>query len=155
MTAQGTLVKHKIILTYSMHDSSVYKKMNRVFLYGLILTEKGASILEESSFIKEATLTSCQVRVIHGQYLAISFDGSSAINGQVYDVTDSTLERIDAFESVPHLFRRVQVQLDGEYVWAYVWNKELKQQWQNAQSLILLSLGLYCYHIVRAIDSIS
>ena len=47
---------------------------------------------------------------------------SSRVKGGIIEVSKTELTRIDAYEGVPHHYRREQVEVDGETVWVYIKN---------------------------------
>lgn len=55
-----------------------------------------------------------------GDYPAAVAGGKTCIVGEVYVVHDSLLERLDAFERVPDLYRRVRTDTDYGTAWLYL-----------------------------------
>jgi gamma-glutamylcyclotransferase (GGCT)/AIG2-like uncharacterized protein YtfP len=63
-----------------------------------------------------------------GQFPGIKLDENSIINGQIVEVTELDLEKLDRYEGVPIVYTRKEViakpiegDSDGEKVWVYEW----------------------------------
>jgi gamma-glutamylcyclotransferase (GGCT)/AIG2-like uncharacterized protein YtfP len=57
-----------------------------------------------------------------GAYPAL-IAGDNAIRGELYQVNDNALRRLDGFERVPELYRRSQTSMDnGTRAWLYLLN---------------------------------
>ncbi len=62
---------------------------------------------------------------LQGEYPALVREGAGVVHGEVYSASARLLERLDAFEDVPHLYQRVEVDLsDGSRAQAYAMSHE-------------------------------
>lgn len=102
----------------------------RLFVYGTL--KKGFrahDILERQSavFLKEArTIPQYQLYEINWfPGMVIDELTPGGVRGELYLVTQECLDRLDAYEGAPDLFRRHEVELDdGSTAISYLFNKE-------------------------------
>lgn len=88
--------------------------MNRIFVYGSLMKGFGNHrLLEKSRFICDAkTRPEFKMFSISGAYPGVSAEGSTAIHGELYEVDEETLARLDQLEGHPHFYRRTTIALD-------------------------------------------
>jgi gamma-glutamylaminecyclotransferase len=89
--------------------------MNRVFVYGSLRKGFGNHrLLEESTYIGEATTYPSYTMLHLGGFPGLVAEGSTPIKGEVYEVDDYTLARLDRLESHPDFYERTPIELaDG------------------------------------------
>jgi len=94
----------------------------KIFVYGSLLSGEGHhSRLAASRAIGARRTLPCYTLVDLGPYPALLEHGTTSVDGELYEVDDATLARIDAFEGHPALYERVAVRLvGGEAAQAYV-----------------------------------
>jgi gamma-glutamylaminecyclotransferase len=98
----------------------------RVFVYGTLLVgEENHRFLERARSIGRAR-TEPRFRLLDlGPYPAMLPGGEIGVHGEVYEVDRETLERLDALEDHPHLYRRTAIPLDdGTLAEAYLLTRE-------------------------------
>ncbi|MET0389607.1 MAG: gamma-glutamylcyclotransferase family protein [Polyangiales bacterium] len=67
----------------------------------------------------------CYELVDLGPYPALLEGGDTSVKGELYEVDDLGLVRLDAFEDVPDLYDRKAVTIPGAPAYAYFMRKEL------------------------------
>ena len=93
-----------------------------VFVYGSLMRglwahgELGAAVFEG-----QARTAPAYTLYDLGTYPGLCDEGHTVIHGELYRVDERTLARLDRFEDVPTLYRRVRLTTeDGCETWAYV-----------------------------------
>ena len=97
-------------------------EMTRVFVYGSLRRGQGnhkviagAAYLGTARTVQEFTLYDL------GPFPALVPDGRTAVMGEVYEVDEALLARLDRFEGCPGLYQRHAIMLaDGALAHAYV-----------------------------------
>jgi gamma-glutamylcyclotransferase (GGCT)/AIG2-like uncharacterized protein YtfP len=81
--------------------------MNYVFVYGT-LKKHGSNhkLLEKSKFIKNHILEHCQLCDYGHGFPYLIHSAGYYVHGEVYEVDDRILSRLDQLEGVPHLYMR-------------------------------------------------
>jgi gamma-glutamylaminecyclotransferase len=94
----------------------------RVFVYGTLRAgERNHRLLEGAEFVGQARTAPCFRMVDLGSFPAIVGDGSTPIEGEVYDVDDAMLARLDELEGHPRFYTRTRIELDdGSEALAYL-----------------------------------
>lgn len=97
--------------------------MHKVFVYGTLLAgEPNHRVLGDSKLSKKVSLALHCKMVSLGSYPAlVQQEGWRAIRGEVYDVTDDTLQSLDYLEGHPTFYERFKV--NG--VWVYFLNSDI------------------------------
>ena len=94
-----------------------------VFVYGTLKRGKRAhSLLSRARFVGEGTVEGYEMYIVR-DYPGI-VRGKGKVRGEVYEVDEETLRRLDEYEGVPLYYERVEetVELDnGEKVKAYLY----------------------------------
>lgn len=101
--------------------------MDRVFVYGTLMKGHGNHryYLSESQFLGKGEITG------YALYAVSSFPGiiqevEEKVKGEVYQVDQDTLKRLDCLEGEGSLYLRKQVDVlvEGQRVqaWTYIWN---------------------------------
>jgi gamma-glutamylcyclotransferase (GGCT)/AIG2-like uncharacterized protein YtfP len=84
----------------------------KVFVYGSLLSGQiGHRRLRGSPMIGPGRTEPLYTLVDLGPYPALLEGGSTSVQGEVYEVDDTTLALLDEFEGHPHLYRRTIVRL--------------------------------------------
>jgi gamma-glutamylaminecyclotransferase len=103
----------------------------KVFVYGTL--KKGFSnhsIIMTSPFVKEAATKPEFTMITLGGFPGILANGNTSIIGEVYEVSEFTLDRLDKLEGHPNWYRRTPITLlDGDEVETYIYlHKERTQE---------------------------
>jgi gamma-glutamylcyclotransferase (GGCT)/AIG2-like uncharacterized protein YtfP len=97
-----------------------------IFVYGTL--RRGQSNhcqLGPSRFVSYASTAPRYELVDLGGYPALLEGGRDVVRGELFEVPDSWLSHLDAFEDVPTLYERVPVQLAHAQVLGYVMRREV------------------------------
>jgi gamma-glutamylaminecyclotransferase len=96
--------------------------MTRLFVYGSLLAgEPNDRALEGGYFVGRAQTAARYSLFDLGAYPAMTVDGEHSIAGELYDVDDAVLARLDRLEGHPHFYVRQPIVLaDGEIVESYL-----------------------------------
>jgi gamma-glutamylcyclotransferase (GGCT)/AIG2-like uncharacterized protein YtfP len=99
---------------------------HRVFVYGTLMKgEHHHEVLKEATFIGLSETEPSFELVQIDYYPALLSEGTTRIIGEVYEVDESTLAKLDELEEVPHYFVRERVQLaDGSEAHVYLMPRE-------------------------------
>jgi gamma-glutamylcyclotransferase (GGCT)/AIG2-like uncharacterized protein YtfP len=105
------------VILIASDASAVQMSKHLVFAYGTLRRgDPGAMSMRfpNSKFIAEATVSGNLYDL--GAYPGLLVDGSSGIVvGEVYEVDDETLTKLDEFEASSHYYRKqVEISLDGD-----------------------------------------
>ncbi|MEJ7731463.1 MAG: gamma-glutamylcyclotransferase family protein [Polyangiaceae bacterium] len=95
----------------------------RLFLYGTLMRgEANHHLLGPRTRAVAAAVTAPRYRLVDlGEYPVLLGGGAEAVRGELYDLDEATLRRLDRFEGHPSLFRRQPVELaSGAVVDAYL-----------------------------------
>ncbi len=94
-----------------------------VFVYGTLKRGKRAhSLLSWAKFVGEGTVSGYEMYIVR-DYPGI-VRGEGKVRGEVYEVDEETLKKLDEYEGVPFYYERVEetTELDsGERVRAYLY----------------------------------
>lgn len=96
---------------------------HRVFVYGSLLSGFGNHcLLADSPCLGETCTADARYRMYDlGAFPAVTEGGADSIYGEVYEVCDVTLVRLDRLEGHPNFYCRQQVLLqDGSMAWLYM-----------------------------------
>ena len=101
-------------------------RATRVFVYGTLLkNEPNHRVLRAARFIARARTAARFTLLDMGSFPGMLDVGDSAIEGEVYDVTEPILRALDRLESHPHFFRRQWITLgDRSHAQAYLLRPE-------------------------------
>jgi gamma-glutamylcyclotransferase (GGCT)/AIG2-like uncharacterized protein YtfP len=111
-----------------------------VFLYGTLKRgQRSHHLLKDQRFLGEARTAAVYRLFDTGRYpcLVEAADGVN-VHGEIWEVSDEVLLKLDAWENVPELYSRKPITLEDwkEPVWAYVYNgdvsgfKDCGNRWQ-------------------------
>lgn len=114
--------------------------MTQIFVYGTLKRKYHNNVLlSDSKFIREATTKPLYLLYDCGPFpcLIKAPNGKGkAIFGEVFEVDDVTMKRLDRLEGVPHLYQRGDMELEnGDKVIAYFFQEDVSdfvecgQQW--------------------------
>jgi len=97
-----------------------------VFVYGTLMKgELHHTTIAHARFLRPAETLPAYELVQIDYYPALLPDGKSRVLGELYEVDDQTLERLDALEEVPSYYERRTIELaDGSSAFAYVMPRE-------------------------------
>jgi gamma-glutamylcyclotransferase (GGCT)/AIG2-like uncharacterized protein YtfP len=93
-----------------------------VFVYGTLMKgELHHTSIQHARFVRAAETPAAYELVQIDYYPAMLRGGSSRIVGELYEVDDETLKRLDELEEVPHYYERCTIELaDGSEALTYV-----------------------------------
>ena len=95
----------------------------RLFVYGTLMRgEPNHHLLGARARAVSGAVTAPRYRLVDlGEYPVLLGGGAEAVRGELYDLDEATLRRLDRFEGHPSLFCRQPVELDsGALVDAYL-----------------------------------
>lgn len=93
----------------------------KVFVYGSLKRGYGNhALLTDEDFLKEARTKAEYTLVSLGSFPGVLDRGDTAIAGEVYDVSQETLRRLDILEGHPTFYRRTEIEVEGESVSIYL-----------------------------------
>lgn len=97
-----------------------------IFVYGTLRRgEHNHSQLGPAEYVGEAWTAPHYELVNLGHYPALLEAGTDAVRGELYDVPDSWLSHLDAFEDVPTLYERKSIALGDAQALGYVMRRDL------------------------------
>lgn len=96
--------------------------MTRVLVYGSLMSgQMNHRVLCGARFVRVARTDAVFTLVSLGAYPALIAGGATSVRGEIYELDDATLARVDRFEGHPTFYRREPVPLrGGTSVFAYV-----------------------------------
>ena len=95
--------------------------MNRVFVYGTLKRgQRNFSYLRGARFIGYHVTEKLYSMYEFGGYPAVCRDGRHAIIGEVYRVGNRRFGILDAFESYPDFYQRIEIETRWGKAWMYV-----------------------------------
>jgi len=95
----------------------------KVFVYGTLKKGFGNHfLLKDSQFIKVDKVSGLMYNI--GPFPgAVPAKGDNPLHGEIYEIDETTLQRLDRLEGVPHLYRReTEKTSSGEEVFIYWFN---------------------------------
>lgn len=97
-----------------------------VFVYGTLMKgELHHSTIAHARFLRQAETRPEFELVQIDYYPALLPEGAHRVVGELYEVDDLTLQRLDQLEEVPAYYERRTIELaDGSYAFAYVMPRE-------------------------------
>jgi gamma-glutamylcyclotransferase (GGCT)/AIG2-like uncharacterized protein YtfP len=97
-----------------------------LFVYGTLMKgELHHTTIAHARFVRPAETLPAYELVQIDYYPALLPDGKSRVLGELYEVDDLTLKRLDELEEVPHYYERLSIELaDGTTAFAYVMPRE-------------------------------
>ena len=117
--------------------------LRKMFVYGSLRKGFGNHyLLERSNYLGEA-LTDAAFTMLHlGGYPGVVRAGSTQILGEVYEVDDKTLSRLDRLEGHPSFYRRTPIRVtEGSNAdrWQDVETYLLPTDWLSTQKTVVES----------------
>jgi len=101
------------------------KEMNKVFVYGTLRKGRGNySILERSTFVGNAVTAIKYAMYVSGIPYVTELEHETNIVGEVYEVDEFTLNRLDRLEGHPHFYERRKIEVfleDGRKIKAFLY----------------------------------
>jgi gamma-glutamylcyclotransferase (GGCT)/AIG2-like uncharacterized protein YtfP len=104
--------------------------MSKIFVYGTLKRgHRAHAFLEDHNaiFLKEASTGPHYHLYKLGWFPGMVIDEyvDGCVQGELYEVTEDCLERLDMYEGAPHLFRREEIELDdGSKAISYLYMQE-------------------------------
>lgn len=95
-----------------------------VFVYGTL--RRGGSnhyMLADSNFLGKYTTEPLYTMFRLGQFPAVVARGNTAIDGEIYRVSDEVFSLLDELECYPSVFSRQVIQTPAGETWLYVYNR--------------------------------
>lgn len=93
-----------------------------MFVYGTLMKgELHHTSIAHARFVRAAETPPAYELIQIDYYPAMLTDGTARIVGELYEVDDETLQRLDELEEVPHYYERRSIELaDGSQALAYL-----------------------------------
>jgi len=96
--------------------------VNNLFVYGTL--KKGFSrntILKDSLFIGEVMTKPLFTMIDLTYFPGVLVCGNTSIHGELYEVSDETLQYCDVIEGHPDFYKRIEIELSNNLTaWCYV-----------------------------------
>lgn len=111
---------------------------HKIFTYGTL--RKGHynhPILEKSTYLGKAQTNPAFTMLNLGAYPGIVHQGRTPIIGEVYEVDDQTLKRLDRLESHPNFYERVPLEVTLENDTVAVEGYVLPAKWLDDRAAII------------------
>lgn len=105
-----------------------------VFVYGTLMKPYGNhALIEDEKFLGNAVLEGYGLYNVSPFFPGIIEQEGAAVKGEVYDINEATLKKLDRLEGEGSLYIRknVQVILESKEVisaYVYIWNKAIDPQ---------------------------
>jgi gamma-glutamylaminecyclotransferase len=114
----------------------------RVFVYGSLRRGQGNhAVIQAGTFVGEARTLPRFTLYNLGPFPALVSDGNTAVVGELYEVDEQTLGRLDRLEGCPRLYQRHAITLeDGTLAHAYV------QRLDQVRGRSKIASGNWCAH---------
>jgi gamma-glutamylcyclotransferase (GGCT)/AIG2-like uncharacterized protein YtfP len=97
-----------------------------LFVYGTLRRgEPNHQELGGARFIARVRTAPVYELVDLGHFPALVEGGTTAVQGELYEVDEHWVDRLDAFEEAPELYDRKHVRLEGDTVLAYVMRRDV------------------------------
>ena len=111
--------------------------MNRIFVYGTLKSDhfRHSSYLDGAQSIGPATIEGFTLYSVNGRFPAAIRTEGKQVKGEVYDVDDATVRRLDYLESNGDMYNREQVQTEHGLAWVYVMTKEFHDECDGGDGL--------------------
>jgi gamma-glutamylaminecyclotransferase len=110
-----------------------------LFVYGTLRQgERNHAELSGARFVREASTHPRYQLVDMGGFPALLEGGTTAVRGELYEVEEHFLPRLDRFEDVPTLYERKPVSIPGASALGYVMRREV------ARTAPLIPSGDWC-----------
>lgn len=95
---------------------------HRVFVYGTLLTgERNHYLMSSARLLGAASTPPLYDLLDLEDYPALVANGETVVHGEVYEIDEATLERLDALENHPDYYQRREISLDdGSRALAYL-----------------------------------
>lgn len=95
---------------------------HRIFVYGTLRRgESNAHLMDGARFVRDAQTPPAFTLFALDGHPGMGPDGHDAVHGEVYDVDELTLARLDRLEAHPTWYERLPITLaDGEVVETYI-----------------------------------
>ena len=101
-------------------------QITHVFVYGTLLwKEPNHRLLASSRLVRQAKTTPEFELLDLGSFPGMVSGGSTSVEGEVYEVDQETLRKLDRLEGHPRFYKRQKIRLDdGKVVEAYLLSGE-------------------------------
>ena len=88
--------------------------MKRVFVYGTLMQGERASSMLKSGVYKGEYMLDGYATYDLGPFPAIKEEKGGIVTGELYEIPDTLIERLDAYESEGSLYKRATVSVKNE-----------------------------------------
>ena len=145
-----------------MANKSSQDQTHKVFVYGTLKTNcRNSYMMDGATYIGDAhtfdakyTLFTVDGDAFDYSYPGINEDGTYKISGEVYNVDEDHLKRLDDFEDEGLEYTRCRIQLDNQdWVWGYIYKELPKGSVKiHSQENLALSENIASWKNDRASD---
>lgn len=109
--------------------------MHKVFVYGSLKRGYGNHhFLEKSQYVGNHTTQPEFTMLSLGAFPAVTDGGDTAIHGEVYEVTDKTMDSLDMLEGYPSFYNRKKINTIHGPAWMYYQEGELRDRYSVVES---------------------
>lgn len=100
--------------------------MNRIFVYGTLKRgQRNAHYMRGARYIGSHVTEKIYSMYEFGAFPAVCRGGRHAIRGEIYRVSDQHFGILDAFESYPEFYQRIEIPTRWGDAWMYIVEYEL------------------------------
>lgn len=124
----NTLLKVLDEFKKELNMSAIFDR-RYIFVYGTLKTGQIRNfVLDNQRFVKKVKTRPLYGLYSNGDFPCLVDDGKS-IEGELWEVDENCLAKLDQIEGHPVLFKRGQIHLadDNFYTEAYFWNQEIEE----------------------------
>lgn len=95
--------------------------MNEVFVYGTLLSgQHNNRLLSSSTLLGTDEVGGIEMHDLGPFPACVASERSEKVVGEVWEVSDETLQRLDYLEGHPTFYKRVQIQTKFGMAWVYL-----------------------------------
>lgn len=102
-----------------------------LFVYGTLKTGGRANdLISDQKFVRAAKTTPHYSLYKLGWFPGLKKIGTNQIEGEIWQIDESRLPRLDAFEGHPTLFKRTRIELEDNdlEVYGYLYNGRIEEE---------------------------
>ena len=104
----------------------------RVFVYGTLKRDGRLNpALNSSEYLGEHTTAPEFTMVALGWFPGVLHRGTTPIQGEVFEINEDILSRLDSIEGYPALYNREEIETEHGTAWMYIYNTNRVQEALN------------------------
>ena len=110
--------------------------MPQVFVYGTLKRgQRNAHYLQQAQYLGEFVTDAAYRMFLFDDYPAVCLQGSHAIRGEVYRVTETEFNALDELEGYPDFYQRIEIDTSFGQSWVYIVTADLCHERQELAGL--------------------